>query len=642
MSKHFTLPYEGGLIDKNLPAGILHTYEKIWTNVYPDSDPASIAIADFIVDAINAHKDGLFRLGLTTGSTPKTLYSELTRRYQEGKVSFKNVEVVTIDEYYPSSAGGAQSRNHRIHESLLDKVDILKENIHIPDGTVPPEKLTEYCAKFDSLARNLDLLVIGVGEKGQVGFNEAGANEKTRTRTVRLSYNSRKRQSVNFNLDIMATPDKAITVGIGTMLTSKRIILMAWGEDKAEAVKAIAEGPCTTECPASLLQEHDHISFYVDEAAASLLTRSVAPWLVGPCDWTPKFIRKAVVWLCEVTGKPILKLTEKDYQNNGLSELIETVAKYDKINIDVFNDLQHTITGWPGGKPNADDSTRPVSASPYPKTVLIFSPHPDDDVISMGGTFIRLASQGHDVHVAYETSGNVAVHDDVVLQHMDCAYQLGFADKFDEVKKLVESKRPGEPEPRALLEMKGAIRRSEARGAVRSFGLNDNTNAHFLNLPFYESGGIKKNPRTQADVDIIKDLIKKLKPHMIFMAGDLADPHGTHRVCTEAALEAMEQIKEEGGNAWAKETHVWLYRGAWMEWELGRVDMAVPLSPDEVVMKRHAIFRHLSQKDIVPFPGEDPREFWQRAEERTSNTARLYDQLGMAEYQAIEVFLKLY
>ena len=641
MSKHFTLPYEGGLIDKNLPAGILHTYEKIWTNVYPDSDPASFAIADYIVDAINAHKDGLFRLGLTTGSTPKTLYNELTRRYEEGKVSFKNVEVVSIDEYYPSSAGGAQSRNHRLHEALLDKVDILKENIHIPDGTVPPEKLSEYCAKFDSIARNLDLLVIGVGEKGQIGFNEAGANEKTRTRTVRLSYNSRKRQSSNFNLDILATPDKAITVGIGTMLTAKRIMLMAWGEDKAAAVKAIAEGPCTTDCPASLLQEHDHVSFYVDEAAATLLTRSEAPWLVGPCDWTPKFIRKAVVWLCQVTGKPILKLTEKDYQNNGLSELTEKVARYDKINIDVFNDLQHTITGWPGGKPNADDSTRPVSANPYPKTVLIFSPHPDDDVISMGGTFIRLASQGHDVHVAYETSGNVAVHDDVVLQHMDCAYQLGFADKFDEVKKLVESKKPGEPEPRALLEMKGAIRRSEARGAVRSFGLNDNTNAHFLNLPFYESGGIKKNPRTQADVDIIKTLMNKLKPDMIFMAGDLADPHGTHRVCTEAALEALDQLKEEKV-AWTAKTHVWLYRGAWMEWELGRVDMAVPLSPDEVVMKRHAIFRHLSQKDIVPFPGEDPREFWQRAEERTSNTAKLYDQLGMAEYQAIEVFLKLY
>ena len=641
MSKHFTLPYEGGLIEKDLPAGILHTYEKIWTHVYPESRPASYAIADVIEDAIKAKKDGLFRLGLTTGSTPISLYNELTRRYEAGKLSFKNVEVVSIDEYYPSSKEEAQSRNNRLHKALLDRVDIKKENIHIPDGSVPADKLTEYCTNFDALARGVDLLVIGIGEQGQVGFNEAGSNEKTRTRVVRLSYSSRRRQAANFNNDIAATPDKAITLGISTMLSAKKIILMAWGEDKAAAVKAIAEGPASTDCPASLLQAHDHISFYVDETAASMLTRSVAPWLVGPCDWTPKFVRKAVVWLCQETGKPILKLSEKDYLNNGLSELLEKIGKYDKINIDVFNDLQHTITGWPGGKPNADDSTRPVSAKPFPKTVLIFSPHPDDDVISMGGTFIRLASQGHDVHVAYETSGNVAVHDDVVLQHMDCAFQLGFADKFEEVKKIVESKVPGQPEPRALLEMKGAIRRSEARGAVRSFGLNDNTNAHFLNLPFYESGGIKKNPRTQADVDIIKDLMNKLEPDMIFMAGDLADPHGTHRVCTEAALEALEQLKEEK-KAWTEKTHVWLYRGAWMEWELGRVDMAVPLSPDEVVKKRHAIFRHLSQKDIVPFPGEDPREFWQRAEERTSNTAKLYDQLGMAEYQAIEVFLKLY
>ena len=641
MSKHFTLPYEGGLIEQNLPAGILHSYEKIWTHVYPESRPASYAIADVIEEAIKAKKDGLFRLGLTTGSTPVSLYNELTRRYEAGKLSFQNVEVVSIDEYYPSSKEEAQSRNNRLHKALLDKVDLKKENIHIPDGSVPAEKLTAYCAQFDALARGVDLLVIGIGEQGQVGFNESGSNEKTRTRVVRLSYSSRKRQAGNFNHDIAATPDKAITQGISTMLSARKIILMAWGEDKAAAVKAIAEGPMTTDCPASLLQSHDHISFYVDEGAASQLTRSEAPWLVGPCDWTPKFVRKAVVWLCQVTGKPILKLSEKDYLNNGLSELLEVRGKYDKINIDVFNDLQHTITGWPGGKPNADDSTRPVSAKPFPKTVLIFSPHPDDDVISMGGTFIRLASQGHDVHVAYETSGNVAVHDDVVLQHMDCAYQLGFADKFEEVKKLVESKVPGQPEPRALLEMKGAIRRSEARGAVRSFGLNDNTNAHFLNLPFYESGGIKKNPRTQADVDIIKDLMNKLEPDMIFMAGDLADPHGTHRVCTEAALEALEQLKEEK-KAWTEKTHVWLYRGAWMEWELGRVDMAVPLSPDEVIKKRHAIFRHLSQKDIVPFPGEDPREFWQRAEERTSNTAKLYDQLGMAEYQAIEVFLKLY
>lgn len=640
MSKHFTLPYEGGLIEQNLPKGILHNYERIWTEIYPESRPASKAVADIVVQSINACEGRLFRLGLTTGTTPASLYKELARRYRAGEVSFRNVEVVSIDEYYPFSKDSLQSRNHRLHEALLDQVDILRENIHIPDGTVPQEKVSDYCAEFDKMARGLDLLVIGVGEGGQVGFNEAGSNEKTRTRTVRLSYQSRKRQARSFNHDIMATPESAITMGISTMLSAGRIILMAWGEDKAQAVKDIAEGEMTTSCPASLLQQHDHIHFFVDQTAGSLLTRVVAPWLVGPCDWTPKFVRKAVVWLCQTVRKPILKLTEKDYLENSLGELLEQFGPYDKINIDVFNDLQHTITGWPGGKPDADDTTRPVSATPFPKTVLIFSPHPDDDVISMGGTFIRLVSQGHDVHVAYETSGNVAVHDDVVLQHMDAAFQLGMADRFAEVKALVDSKIPGEPEPRALLDIKGAIRRSEARGAVRSFGLDDNRNAHFLNLPFYESGGIKKNPRTQADVDIIKDLIRDLKPHMIFMAGDLADPHGTHRVCTEAALEAVEQLRDEGCE-WIGSTHIWLYRGAWMEWELGRVDMAVPLSPDEVVKKRHAIFRHLSQKDIVPFPGEDPREFWQRAEERTQNTARLYDQLGMAEYQAIEVFLKL-
>ena len=640
MSKEFTLPYEGGLIEENLPAGILHNYEKIWTHVYPEAVPASSAVADHIVAAINGCEGRLFRLGLTTGSTPAPLYEELLRRYQAGQVSFRNVEVVSIDEYYPSSSDAMQSRNHRIHEALLDRVDILPENIHIPDGTVPQSEVSKYCSAFDKIARELDLLVVGIGEEGQVGFNEAGSNEKTRTRTVRLSYGSRKRQARNFGNDLASTPQSAITMGIGTMLTAKRIILMAWGEDKANAVKAIVEGDVTTACPASLLQRHDHITFYVDATAGSLLTRVVAPWLVGPCDWTPKLVRKAVVWLCETVGKPILKLTDKDYLENSLGELLEQYGPYDQINIQVFNDLQHTITGWPGGKPNTNDSTRPVPATPYPKTVLIFSPHPDDDVISMGGTFIRLVSQGHDVHVAYETSGDVAVHDDVVLQHFDAAFQLGLADRFEEVRYLVAQKVPGEPEPRELLEMKAAIRRSEARAAVRSFGLDDNTNAHFLNLPFYESGGIKKKPRTQADVDIIKDLMRSLKPQMIFMAGDLADPHGTHRVCTEAALEAVEQLRAEG-NEWLSETHIWLYRGAWMEWELGRVDMAVPLSPDEVVMKRHAIFRHLSQKDIVPFPGEDPREFWQRAEERTQNTAAQYDRLGMAEYQAIEVFLKL-
>ena len=639
--KHFTLPKEGGLIEKGIPADILHGFERIRTEIYDQSSNASDKIADIIVNAINSCKDRKFRLGLTTGSTPASLYTRLKRAFDEGRVSFKNVEVFSIDEYYPYGKDEPQSRNMRLRSALLDGIDIPEENIHIPDGSVPQERISEYCAEYDKAFRGLDLLVVGMGEQGQIGFNEAGTSLKSRTRTVLLSYQSRKRQGRFFNGDFKHTPSAALTVGLDTIMTAGKIILMAWGEDKAEAVKRVTEMKPDSEYPASLLQSHPDITCYTDETGASLLTRVVSPWMVGPCDWTRKFMRKAVVWLCQEVHKPILKLTQKDYLEHSLGELLDRRGPYDKINIDVFNDLQHTITGWPGGKPNADDSQRPVSAKPYPKKVLIFSPHPDDDVISMGGTFIRLVHQGHDVHVAYETSGDLAVHDDVVLQHMDAAHQLGFGDEFDRIKAIIDSKVPGEPEPKELLALKGAIRRSEARGADRSFGLNDNTNVHFLDLPFYESGGVKKMPRTQADLDIVKDLLKRLRPDQVFMAGDLADPHGTHRVCTEAALEAIEQLKEEG-ETWLENTHVWLYRGAWMEWEIGRVDMAVPLSPDEVVEKRHAIFRHLSQKDIVPFPGDDPREFWQRAEDRTQNTARIYDELGMAEYQAMEVFLKLY
>ena len=642
--KQFILPKDGGLIEESIPKSILHSYEKINTEIFDSAPQGSERIAEIIVKAISDHRKSClprqFKLGITTGVTPVSLYNCLVKKYKDGEVSFADVEVYSIDEYYPCTNISAQSRNSRIHKEFLDLVDVKKENIHIPDGTVPQEKISDYCADFDRIARGIDLLVIGVGEGGQVGFNEAGSSEKSRTRTVPLSYQSRKRQARNFNGDISVTPKAAITIGIDTMMSAHRIILMAWGEDKANVVKSVVEGEISSSCPASYLQKHDNICFYTDEMSASMLVRMVSPWMVGPCQWTPKLIRKAVVWLCEKVGKPILKLTQQNYYENSLGELLDLYGPFDKINIDVFNDFQHTITGWPGGKPNADDTTRPVKSSPFPKKILIFSPHPDDDVISMGGTFIRLVHQGHDVHVAYETSGDLAVHDDVVLQHMDVAFQLGFADKFDEVKKIIDSKKPGEPEPKRLLAIKAAIRRSEARGADRSFGLNDNTNVHFLNLPFYESGGVTKFPRTQADIDIIKDLILKIHPDQIYMAGDLADPHGTHRVCTEAALEAIEQLQAEG-NKWLSDTTIWLYRGAWMEWELWRVDMAVPLSPDELIEKRHAIFRHLSQKDIVPFPGDDPREFWQRAEERTQNTAKKYNDLGMAEYQAFEVFLKL-
>ena len=636
--KKFSLPKDGGLIEAGLPNGVKHTYERIPAHIYEDEELACERLGEKIVDAINAN-GGVFRLGLSTGSSPAILFKELVKRYKAGDVSFKNVEVYSTDEFYPAPAD-SQSRNRRLYEEFVAQVDIKPENVFVPKLTELHDStyVSEFCAAYDAKATGLDLLIMGVGEKGQVGFNENGASEFSRTRTVLLPYGSRKRQARNFG-SVEATPHTAIAMGISTMLSAKKIHLIAWGEDKAQIVKNISEDASTPACPASLLQRHDNISFYVEDNSASYLTRNVAPWLVGPCEWTPKFIRKAIVWLCEQTGKPILKLTQKDYLNNGLGELLEQHGPYDAINIRVFNDFQHTISGWPGGKPNADDSTRPVPSSPFPKRVVIFSPHPDDDVISMGGTFIRLAEQGHDVHVAYETSGNVAVHDDVVLQHMDAARELGFGDRFDEVKEIIASKKPGQPEPRALLNLKGSIRRAEAKAAVRSFGLNDETNCHFLNLPFYETGGIKKGQRTQADIDIIKDLLQKVQPHQIYLAGDLADPHGTHRVCTEAVLVAIEQLK---GEAWLEECHVWLYRGAWMEWELGKVDMAVPLSPDEVIKKRHAIYRHLSQKDIVPFPGEDPREFWQRAEDRTQNTARLYNELGMAEYQAIEVFVKLF
>ena len=636
--KKFTLPKDGGLIEAGLPIGIKHSYERIPAHIYEDEEAASARLAEKIVASINGCT-GTFRLGLTTGSSPVALYQELVKRHKAGEVSFKNVEIFSIDEYYPAPAD-SRSRNRRLYSDLVAHIDIQPENVHVPKLTEIHDVsyVTEFCAGYDEMAKELDLLIMGTGGKGEIGFNEYGASEYSRTRTVLLPYASRKTQSKNFG-SISSTPDKAIAMGISTMLSAKKIHLIAWGEDKAQVVKRIVEEPMSSACPASFLQKHGNVSFYVDENSASLLTRNVAPWLVGPCEWTPKFIRKAVVWLCEQVGKPILKLSQKDYLTNGLGELLDQHGPYSQINIKVFNELQHTISGWPGGKPNADDSTRPVPSTPFPKRVVIFSPHPDDDVISMGGTFIRLAEQGHDVHVAYETSGNVAVHDDVVLQHMDAARELGFGDRFDEVKEIIASKKPGEPEPRALLNLKGAIRRAEAKSAVRSFGLNDETNCHFLNLPYYETGGIKKGQRTQADIDIIIELLQKVQPHQIYLAGDLADPHGTHRVCTEAVLEALQQLE---GAEWLKECHVWFYRGAWMEWEIGKVDMAVPLSPEEVIKKRHAIYRHLSQKDIVPFPGDDPREFWQRAEERTENTARLYNDLGMAEYQAIEVFVKLF
>ncbi|MCH5330189.1 MAG: glucosamine-6-phosphate deaminase [Alistipes sp.] len=648
MQSKYSLPKDGGLKQDAVPSDIIHRYEKIRTSIYKSEYDGVQYVADEIVKMIKNYEreisEGLhssgepFVLGLTTGNTPLGLYRELAARCQRGEVSFRNVAVYSLDELYPIEPTARNSRNYRIHEDLLNHIDIRPENVHMPDGTVSLDKISEYCTEYGRAAHNIDLMIIGMGEQGQIGFNEPGSYSKSRTRLVQLSYNSRKSLISSFG-GVEHTPSMAITMGLRTVSYADRIILMAWGENKADMVRKVVEGEETDQIPASHLQSHHNIEMVIDETAAQNLTCEETPWLVGPCEWTPKFIRKAVVWLCGVVNKPILKLTYDDYIENSLGDMLESTGKsYDSINITVFNDLQHTITGWPGGKPGVDDSTRPAPSNPFPKRVVIFSPHPDDDVISMGGTFHRLVQQGHDVHVAYETSGNVAVYDDVVMQNLDTAREMGCGDKYDEIAKVVAAKIPGEPEPRALLDLKGAIRRAEARAACRTLGLNDRTNAHFLNLPFYETGGIKKGELSEKDVEIIVKLLRDVQPHQIYLAGDLSDPHGTHRVCAEAVLAALEVVEND---AWVKDCHIWLYRGAWQEWDLGMVDMAVPLSPDEMIKKRHAIYRHLSQKDIMPFPGADKREFWQRAEERTQNTARHYDRLGMAEYQAIEVFVEM-
>lgn len=643
-ARNYKLNKPGGLKPGADPADIIRKFEKVYTNIFASESSGSMYVAREIENCIREkQKFGeLCILGITTGKSPVGVFRALVEIHKKENLSFRNVVVFSLDEFFPISPKEQQSRNWLIHESLLDHVDILPENIHIPDSTLPLDKVAAFCRDYEAKIEEyggLDLLFLGTGVQGQLGFNEPGSYTNTRTRLVALGNESRQAvSSIFYGIDNV--PRKAITMGLGTILKAKRIILMAWGEEKATVIKDIVEGEENSATPATCLQKHPNIEVVVDEGASQELTRVKTPWLVGTCLWPERFIRTAVLWLCRKVDKPILKLTYQDYIDNRLGQLLEATGQtYDMINIQVFNDLQHTISGWPGGKPNADDSTRPERATPYPKRVLIFSPHPDDDVISMGGTFIRLIAQGHDVHVAYQTSGNIAVLDDIVLQTLDTARECGFVDRYNEVQEIINNKKKGEAKPIELRRLKGSIRRAEAKAACRQMGLTDPSHVHFLNLPFYETGGVKKGLLTDKDIQIVVDLLREIKPHQIYAAGDLSDPHGTHRVCIEAVLAAMEVVQDE---EWVKECRLWLYRGAWQEWDLDMVDMAVPLSPDEVIQKRHAIYRHLSQKDIVPFPGEDKREFWQRAEERNQNTARLYDKLGMAEYQAIEVFVRLF
>lgn len=624
-------------------------YEKIPVQIFETPATAIKAVANEIADLIRsrAKEHRMCVLGLATGSSPIKLYQELVRMHKEEGLSFQNVISFNLDEYFPMPKESEQSYHYFMHHHLFDHIDIAPDNIHIPDGTLKTEEIEKFCKEYDKQideAGGIDLQVLGIGRTGHIGFNEPGSLLTSRTRMVYLNELTILDAAGDFG-GRDKVPTRAITMGVGTIMKARRIVLLAWGEKKASIIKETVEGHISDKVPATFLQTHPNVHFFIDEKAAEELTRADRPWLVSKVEWDDKLIRKAVIWLCQKVGKPILKVENKDYMDNGMSDLIKTFGSANKVNIRVFNDLQHTITGWPGGKPHADDSTRPERAEPHPKRVLIFSPHPDDDVISMGGTFARLVEQGHIVHVAYQTSGNIAVFDDYVYQMMDIASSFTkhihgdtktMNAAFEKVKELITQRKPEEEEPAELLAYKGDIRKAEARGACRYIGV-PTERIHFLNLPFYETGSVKKNPLSHADIDIIVKLLREVKPHQIYAAGDLADPHGTHGVCLDAILRAYDIVCED---KWFEDCYTWWYRGAWMEWEIEKVDMAVPISPSELSIKRKSIYKHGSQNNGPAFPGDDPREFWQRAEDRNRNTADLYNKLGMAEYEAMEVFVR--
>lgn len=617
-------------------------FEKIHNVIFQNSLEASRIVAQEIADFIKSKqiKNKNCVLGLATGSSPIKVYEELVRLHKEEGLSFSNVVTFNLDEYYPMKKENNQSYHYFMHQHLFNHIDIKPENINIPDGTIRIEDLNQYCIDYENKiikAGGLDFQLLGIGRTGHVGFNEPGSHINSGTRIITLDHITRVDASSDFN-GIDQVPKRAITMGVSTILRSKRIVLMAWGQNKASIIKRTIQGEISQEVPATFLQNHDNVTFVLDQSAASELTRFDTPWLVGECIWTKELKYKAIVWLCQKTNQSILKLTDRDYNNNGMSDLLAQEGSAYDLNINMFNVLQHTITGWPGGKPNTDDSHRPERANPARKRVILFSPHPDDDVISMGGTFSKLIKQGHDVHVVYQTSGNIAVTDDEALKFAevgnDFVSNIDLGINFREIIDFINDKKENEVDSLEVRKLKGLIRRRESYAATRYIGLKDE-NTHFLDLPFYETGRIKKNPLSTVDIAIVKDIIAKIKPHQVFAAGDLADPHGTHEVCLNAIFAAMKQLKLE---PYMNDCWLWLYRGAWHEWDIHEIDMAVPLSPDEVLLKRHAVLYHQSQKDRVMFQGNDSREFWVRAEERNKNTAKLYDDLGLAEYQAIEAF----
>lgn len=625
--------------------------EKIPVKIFPSPKEGSFYVANIIADLIKEKeaKGEKCIIGLATGSTPKTLYAELVRMHQHEGLSFKNVITFNLDQYYPMEANALQSYHYFMRKYLFEHTDIDPNNYFLPDGMLPKEKIKEHCLDYERKieeAGGLDLQILGIGVNGHIGFNEPGSPIYSKTRLITLDNSTRLANSHEFG-NISEVPRMAITMGISTILKSKKIILMAWGQNKAPVIKKAVEDDATEDVPASLLQIHDDCTFVLDEAAATELTRFKSPWLTGECEWTPAMVKSAVVSLALKLDKPVLSLTNHDYNEYGLSDLLTEKGDAYEINLEVYYMLRDTITGWPGGKPNVTIENHPERSEPFPKRVIIFSPHPDDDIISMGGTFMRLHDQGHEVHVGYQTSGNIAVTDEFVTRFIDFA--VGFENIFgiddtkskkilDQATAFLNSKRSSEKDSEEIRSIKGLIRQCEARATCKYVGLK-NEQIHFMNLPFYETGTIEKNPMGEKDIEITIDLLRKIKPQQIFCAGDLADPHGTHKVCLDIVLEAIRRIRSEG-DKWIGDCWIWLYKGAWQEWDITEIEMAIPMSPDQVRKKRYGIFIHQSQKDSVPFQGSDNREFWQRAEERNANTAKLYGQLGLTQYAAMEAFVR--
>ena len=629
---------------------MIDSFEKIQCQIYANPAEGSRYVAGEIADLIK-EKEAEGRplvLGLATGSTPISLYEELVRLHKHEGLSFKNVITFNLDEYYPIQKDARQSYHSFMHRHLFDHIDINPENIHVPDGSIPRDKVKEYCIAYEKKieeAGGIDLQILGIGSNGHIGFNEPGSSIYSKTRLISLDHNTRVVNSREFK-DITKMPRLALTMGINTIMQAKKIILMAWGFKGPIVAKAV-EGNVTEQVPASILQQHDNCVFILDKQSSSDLTRFKEPWLSGEVEWTPQVIKKAVVNMALKLKKPVLGLTNHDYNENGLAELLVEKGDAYEVNLQVFYMLRDSITGWPGGKPNAFLPSHPERSEPYPKTVLIFSPHPDDDIISMGGTFMRLHDQGHNVHVAYQTSGNIAVTDEFVTRFLDFA--VGFEQLFkmdneksseilDTAKNFLKTKQANEMDTPQIRAIKGLIRRCEARATCRYVGLPEG-HWQFQNLPFYETGTIEKKPMGEEDIRLTVELLRQIKPQQIYCAGDLADPHGTHKVCLDIVMESILRIKKEG-DEWLKDCWVWLYKGAWQEWDIADIEMAIPMSPDQVVKKRHGIFIHQSQKDMVPFQGTDTREFWQRAEDRNSNTAEMYAELGLTKYAAMEAFVR--